>query len=272
VGYAVTDHVWEHSGAHGTAKLLLLAIARRADNDRWECWPSIEELARNIGKDERTVRRLTADLVDLGELEVAVKDGPIPLKGLNAGRVDRRTNRYRVVKNEGTPVSSRNPPNEGTFWSERGDIFDRNEGTPVSGELVTRNLSLESVTLRSPSANAVAPSETVLGPAARSAVRQMRSSGQRDALFDALAVSCGIEPAELTRSARGAINKALKDLREVGATPEEISLRAERYRRRWPKMTLSATALAKHWAELTDGTGPTDAITRAYQAAKRAGL
>jgi hypothetical protein len=57
------------------------------------------------------VQRLLADRADLGELEVAHKDGPIPLKGFNAGRRDRQMNRYMILKasNEATPVSPRNP-------------------------------------------------------------------------------------------------------------------------------------------------------------------
>jgi hypothetical protein len=266
MGFEVTNHVWEHSSAQGTAKLLLLALARRAHNDTWECWPSREELARNIGRDVRTVQRLTGELVALGELEVSCQDGPVPLKGFNAGRPDRKTNRYHVLvsPDDRTPASSREdergdvdvtplPLDWVTFLSERGDRNGRYGVTPMSRELVTESVT-ESVTSRAPSA------------------LRARAPRKGDELFDALAVSCGIEVAGITRSERGRLNKALKDLREVGATPAEISVRAARYRRTWPKVSITASALAAHWGELaSDGPGPVDTLASAVEAAKRAG-
>ena len=61
---------------------------------------------------------------------------------------------------------------------------------------------------------------------------------------------CGIEPATLTRTARGAVNKALKELREIGATPSDLEAKAAAYRKTWPGMSLTPTALVKHWAQL----------------------
>lgn len=74
------------------------------------------------------------------------------------------------------------------------------------------------------------------------------SGRRRDLLFEALCEACRIDPAELTSSYRGAVNKALKDLREVGAIPEEIHRRARAFRVRWPRVTLTPPSLAKHWA------------------------
>jgi len=61
---------------------------------------------------------------------------------------------------------------------------------------------------------------------------------------------CGIETASITASSRGAYNRAVADLREVGATQGQVVLRAKKYRERWPSTSLTPTALAKHWAEL----------------------
>jgi hypothetical protein len=69
--------------------------------------------------------------------------------------------------------------------------------------------------------------------------------------------ACGIEQNEITKSMRGSINAALRDLREVGATAPEVGVRARRYRRRWPNVSLTPTALAKQWATLTADTEPT---------------
>jgi hypothetical protein len=58
---------------------------------------------------------------------------------------------------------------------------------------------------------------------------------------------CG-EPA--TKSERAAYNRALKELREANATPEEVRRRAGAYRSRWPRVSLTPSALAKHWGAL----------------------
>lgn len=77
---------------------------------------------------------------------------------------------------------------------------------------------------------------------------------RRDPLFDALVFVCGINPAELTPTARSAANKALKDLRSVKADPDELPARAAVYRSRWPDTTLTPSALAKHWSQLNPDT------------------
>jgi hypothetical protein len=73
---------------------------------------------------------------------------------------------------------------------------------------------------------------------------------QTDELFEALVGACRIEPRELTVSLRGAVNRALKDLRAVEATPGQVTIRARRFYERYPTMTLTPSALAKHWGLL----------------------
>ena len=43
--------------------------------------------------------------------------------------------------------------------------------------------------------------------------------------------------------------RALKDLREVGASPDDIHSRADTYRSKWPDVSLTPSALARRWAE-----------------------
>lgn len=61
---------------------------------------------------------------------------------------------------------------------------------------------------------------------------------------------CGINPTEITTSKRGAYNRAVKELRQVGATPSQIRQRVREYHRRWPDVSLSPTAFANRYAEL----------------------
>ena len=74
---------------------------------------------------------------------------------------------------------------------------------------------------------------------------------QRDWLFESICSVCGIAPgAKIPAGERGKINAATKQLREIGAKPEDVLARAEAYRREWPKVSLTPTALAAHWSYL----------------------
>jgi hypothetical protein len=72
-----------------------------------------------------------------------------------------------------------------------------------------------------------------------------------DVLFDALCAVCGHEPSRLTPSERGRINRALKDLRSVNATPDQIRSAATKWRQTYPNATLTPNALATHWSRMT---------------------
>lgn len=73
---------------------------------------------------------------------------------------------------------------------------------------------------------------------------------KRDHLFEALATNTGLDWKKLTSSERGRLNKACKELRDVGATPSDVEDRARRYRKKWPDMELTPTALASNWSQL----------------------
>lgn len=72
----------------------------------------------------------------------------------------------------------------------------------------------------------------------------------KDELFEAMIRVTGLNPKTLTGSERGRINKALKELREVGATPEDLEGRARAYRQKFPGVVLTATALSANWSGL----------------------
>lgn len=72
----------------------------------------------------------------------------------------------------------------------------------------------------------------------------------RDELFEALVEACYGRPYHeiaLTDSERGRVNKALAQLRKVGATPDEVRRRADVYRLRFPDVELTPSALAANW-------------------------
>ena len=95
--------------------------------------------------------------------------------------------------------------------------------------------------------------------AASSPTNRKKAERKRDPLVDALArVDLGSSDAPLDQVTGAAWKRAAKaasELRPLDATPDEVYVRAGRYRRRWPDRTLSGLALASHWAELaTDST------------------
>jgi len=72
---------------------------------------------------------------------------------------------------------------------------------------------------------------------------------KQDLLYEAWVMLAYNNPRpNLTKSERGRINAGLKELREVGATPEELTARAKQYPKVMPPGTiLTITALVANW-------------------------
>ena len=82
--------------------------------------------------------------------------------------------------------------------------------------------------------------------------KQKRQKAQ-DHIWDTLLEVCGLSGANPTPSERGAWNKSVQALKAVDATPAEIQARATAYRRKWPQVSLTPTALARRWNECVAG-------------------
>lgn len=122
--------VLNYSKSKGTDKVVLIGIANHEGDGG--AWPSIATLSRYANVDERTVQRSIANLVNLGELEVARQAG-----GTEATRSDRRPNRYRVLVTrpaDGVTSTSSRDSNGVTSASERGDAHVAHGVTPTSPE------------------------------------------------------------------------------------------------------------------------------------------
>lgn len=70
---------------------------------------------------------------------------------------------------------------------------------------------------------------------------------KRDEIWDALEHELG--PVS-TKSERGSRNQAVKQLREIDATADEVHAKARAYRVRWPTVEITDQALVKHWSKL----------------------
>jgi hypothetical protein len=84
------------------------------------------------------------------------------------------------------------------------------------------------------------------------AASPQQKPAKKDELFEAVAEACGIDWNNLTPSGRGPLNKAVKELRDIGVTPDQVGGRAAAYRKTYPDAPLTPNALAKHWAALQD--------------------
>lgn len=77
--------IWEDAQVNSRAELLLLLALGDYANDKGECWPSIETLAKKARCKQRAIQNLVASLIISGKLEVEYNAGP------------RGTNVYRLI-------------------------------------------------------------------------------------------------------------------------------------------------------------------------------
>lgn len=222
-----------HSKSKGTAKLVLLGIANH-DGDGG-AWPSVKTLAKYGGCDSRQVQRALKQLEQAGEIQRIIGAG-----GDENTRPDRRPNRYRILvscppscdgttKHKERGDSGDTPRRDGvTSTAERGDIRGSNGVVEMSPE-PSYEPSVEPL--------AAAPRESKPRP--------------KDDIFEAVANACAIPLDRLTATERGRINKAAKELRDIGTTPDEIARKAQAYRQQYPDMPLTPQALTGNWAQLT---------------------
>lgn len=194
---------------------LYAILSRYADSDGF-CWPSRRTLADRLRCSVDTLDRTVRELVETSILEVSARYD-------DAG--DRTSNGYLVRRLAPAPM-----PVGGRTAAATGSRTDAETGGRTAAAL-TRAIENES------HLNEIAPART--GAAGRA----------RDVVWDALLEVCGVDPASITASSRGAYNRAAKDLRAIGATPEEILARAWVFRTRWPTVSLTPTALARRWPE-----------------------
>lgn len=78
---------------------------------------------------------------------------------------------------------------------------------------------------------------------------ELADERKRDLLFEALCEACGADWTQMTKAERGKYNAACKQLREIGAEPEEVIRRAKRYAYEHKDWALTPTALISHWSE-----------------------
>jgi len=198
-----------------------LPLAKRA-NRGGRCWPSVNTIAREAGKGRTQTYSAVDELETVGLIRRESSPGGAPTC----------TTTYIMQ-----PIRPAEPVRPTERVSQTAPVR-QTEPLPVRPAGQTRPAHRTRITKESRS---------------KSPKRRKR----RDEVFEALAEVCGLALDALTKSARGQLNKATKDLREVEAEPWEIRQRAEVYRQTYQRAKLTPSALAKHWPQLA-GSDTTD--------------
>ena len=213
----VLNWAWRQDVPSASAKLVLLAIADHANGDGY-CWPSMKRIAGMTGL---SVRQVSNHVTKLAELGLLVK-------------ADRRRSggQYRG-------------------WSYVvGDTSG--SGLPVEGATSGSDLPLTSGSGLPVTSGSELPHGTTSENRQRTTTSP-RAARARDELFEKVVGVCGHDVASLTKSERGRINRAVKEIREAGGTPERVDDAVRAWRQRYPDAVLTPTALSAHWSTLAAG-------------------
>lgn len=193
-------------------KLVLLALADHHNGGTGLCIPGQKLLAEQASMSVRSVQRHLADLEERGLISRRAR-----FRSEGRGRT---SDAYSLSFVQGDNLAGNNDPLKLTKATNQDDQHD------------TRVVA---ITGRE-------PEDKTLATSSRKKVN--------DGLFDKIAEVCGYDTSTLTKSARGQLNKAVKELREVGADADQVGGKAAAYKEKYPGMDLTPTALIKHWAAL----------------------
>lgn len=222
---------WEHALSRdieltASTRHVGLTIALFMSRETATCWPSVNTLAERTGLSTRTIKRATAALIEGGWLDVergghGKGDSNVYHARTPAGRI------VAITDDTLVNVASSEERHHVTLSDQR--VVTQTSSTDLVGR--TQVVGGEGLEL--------APSETT-----------PKSDRPPDLLFEAVADATGIDWHELTPSLRGAMNRAVSDIRSVGGTPAEVHLRAQVYPLHFPDAALTPSSLAKWWSKL----------------------
>jgi DNA-binding transcriptional ArsR family regulator len=180
-------------------------------NSDGECWPSMKRVAELTGV---STRQVSNHIVALEQLGYVTKGDRRRWQGQLRGWDYRVNLRKPATSGSVLPVTSGNTASSPAEAGFRSEPLENRKEEPL----------------------AAAPRET---------------AAKKDELFEAVAEACGIDWNNLTPSGRGPLNRAVKELKGIGVTADQVGGRAAAYRRTYPEAPLTPTALSKHWAALT---------------------
>ncbi|HVA05126.1 MAG TPA: helix-turn-helix domain-containing protein [Acidimicrobiales bacterium] len=234
----LAGEVLRHSRAPWDEKSILLALAVHVFDKDGYTTVTVEELAKETGRSERTVTRLTSKLIDRGELTRELHGAPYlnrPKRWRpNLWRVILDTSSGPIRGDTGDTPSEVTGTDVVTEWGDTGDT--PSEVLPVTEWGDTGDTPIK---------------KTVLHGTNTSTADEPAEAVSHREIFEALVEVCGANVAEMTKGEGGRYGKAAKELLAAGATPDEVKHRSAEAARRWRSTTsLTPTALVTHWSSL----------------------
>ena len=205
------------SGLEPTSRHVALALSLHMNERGGSCFPSLDTLAAETGYHVDTVKK---------HLRVLATGGWITkvTRSMGVGRGSR--NDYQATTPDGVVAPPSDPPDDpaerGPAPLLTGVVRPGDEGV-MEGDKET--------------------------DASRRSVTGARA--ECDVLFQAIVTACGMDYAEMTARQRKACGVAMSELRQVGATPEDVAHRAVVYRQ-MHTARLTPNALANQWAALRE--------------------
>lgn len=255
---AITD-----SDLKPVTRHVALTLSLHMNERGGSCWPSMPTLAAETGLAVDTVRTHMKALTQRGWLKRTDRPGQSSLWNATVPTT-------AIEPSSPTPPL-RHPSSPAPLVPD--PTGARRESHPSGLTAPTPPVPPETSTSLSSSVNSpVAPTSSTRSRKPPSS-KPPPTPRKPDLLWEALLAACGIDPDELTDSARGAANKAAAQLRGVNATPAQVKLRARVWPQRFEGATLTPTALARHWAQLAPnvvgGPEPPNAALAAADADQR---
>jgi biotin operon repressor len=243
---AIECMVWalEQDGLKTNEKFVLLGIANHSRPDGKNAFPSLDTLARYTALSVSTVQRAINALCEKG---VLVKDSG---GGRKSNTYTLRMHRAEVIQLEIIEGGHSDHPKHDPVDPEgsHSDHAPRSALTMQPSQALTKQPS-QALT-KEPLSNR---NTTAIEPRAK----------KRDEVWDAIMEACGVNTATINSNERGRYNKAVKLLKESGATGAQIHTRVQVYRRKFKGASVTPVAIANHWSELDPATVPVEDVTTA---------
>ena len=235
---AIECMVWalEQDGLKTNEKFVLLGIANHSRPDGKNAFPSLETIARYTALSVSTVQRAINALCEKG----------LMTKDPGGGR---KSNTYTLMMHRAEVVQ---------LEIIEGGHGDHAKNDPVDPEGSHSDHAPRSPVTKQPSqALTKQPSQALtkepLYNRPTTALEPSREK-KRDTVWDAIMEACGVNTATINSNERGRYNKAVKLLKESGATGPEIHARVQVYRRKFSGAAITPVAVANHWSELDPAT------------------
>lgn len=212
------------------AKLTLIALANNTVNEHNEAVPSQKEIARFVNASRQTVNAKCQWLAEAGYITIEHR---------GSAEGGRMSNLYTLH------VGLSQQARQGLSQS---DEEVKSEDPTGLSQYVPTGKSLKPKTLKPHSSE-----EQVLPRRGADAPRRTNDRPP-DLLFEAVAAACYDDAAlhgNLTKDERGRVNAAVKQLREINASPDDVRRAFREARRLWPAVTtISPQALTANWHSL----------------------